>query len=51
MKDYEEGRKCLSPSIFRKSKGPIILTTSYAALTSNNTIEAAVGKSGSVIST
>jgi hypothetical protein len=25
MKDYEGGRKCLSPSIFRKNKGPLIL--------------------------
>jgi len=42
MKDYEEGRRCLSPSVFRKSKGPIILTTSYATLTANNTIDAQV---------
>ncbi len=28
MKDYECGMRCLSPSIFRKSKGPIILATS-----------------------
>ena len=25
MKDYEGGKKCLSPSIFRKNKGPLIL--------------------------
>jgi hypothetical protein len=51
MKDFEEGRRCLSPSIFRKSKGPIILTTSSAALTSNNTIEAAVNKPGALLTT
>ena len=25
MKDYQGGKKCLSPSIFRKNKGPLIL--------------------------
>jgi hypothetical protein len=25
LKDYEGGKKCLSPSIFRKTKGPLIL--------------------------
>jgi|LauGreDrversion4_2_1035121.scaffolds.fasta_scaffold2162218_1 hypothetical protein len=42
MKDYEEGRRCLSPSVFRKSKGPIILTTSSSALTANSTIDASI---------
>jgi hypothetical protein len=42
MKDYEEGRRCLSPSVFRKSKGPIILTTSSNALTANSTIDASI---------
>jgi hypothetical protein len=42
MKDYEEGRRCLSPSVFRKSKGPIILTTSSSALTANNSIDASI---------
>jgi hypothetical protein len=26
MKDFEAGKKCLSAQIFRKSKGPIILS-------------------------
>jgi hypothetical protein len=36
MKDYECGRRCLSPSIFRKSKGPIIFATSTSATATNN---------------
>jgi hypothetical protein len=32
MKNYEQGMKVLSPSIFRKSKGPIVLAASAAAL-------------------
>lgn len=27
MKDYEGGKKCLSPSIFRKNKAPLIVGT------------------------
>jgi len=40
MNDYEEGKKVLSPSIFRKNKGPIILAASMAAISSNNSLEA-----------
>ena len=32
MKNYEQGMKVLSPSIFRKSKGPVVLAASAAAL-------------------
>lgn len=32
MKEYEGGKRCLSPSIFRKSKGPVVLTASSAAI-------------------
>jgi hypothetical protein len=35
MKEYECGRKCLSPSIFRKSKGPIIFATSTSTAATN----------------
>lgn len=35
MKEYECGRRCLSPSIFRKSKGPIIFATSTSAAATN----------------
>ena len=42
LKDYEDGRKCLSPSIFRKSKGPIIFTASHTSITSNSNFEATV---------
>lgn len=34
MKNYEQGMKVLSPSIFRKSKGPVVLAASASALTS-----------------
>jgi len=43
MKDYEHGKKVLSPSIFRKSKGPII----FAASSANFSVESTV-KSGSL---
>ena len=26
MKDYEQGKRVLSPTIFRKSKGPLIMS-------------------------
>jgi len=26
MKDYEQGKRVLSPTIFRKSKGPVIMS-------------------------
>ena len=42
MKDYEGGKRCLSPSIFRKSKGPIVLTASAAAITSTNTFDTTI---------
>jgi hypothetical protein len=32
IKDYQDGKKCLSPSIFRKSKGPIIFTAQSGTL-------------------
>jgi hypothetical protein len=35
MKEFEGGRRCLSPSIFRKSKGPIIFATSSSSITTN----------------
>jgi hypothetical protein len=35
MKEYECGRRCLSPSIFRKSKGPINFATSSTATATN----------------
>ena len=35
MKEYECGRRCLSPSIFRKSKGPIIFATSTSSAATN----------------
>lgn len=35
MKEYECGRRCLSPSIFRKSKGPIIFATSTSTAATN----------------
>lgn len=31
MKNYEQGMKVLSPSIFRKSKGPLVLAASAVA--------------------
>jgi hypothetical protein len=46
LKDYEGGKKCLSPSIFRKTKGPLILgsgnissgaTSTSSETTSKNT--------------
>jgi hypothetical protein len=30
IKDSEGGKKCLSPSIFRKSKGPVVLAAPMA---------------------
>jgi hypothetical protein len=42
MKEYEEGKKILSPSIFRKSKGPIMLSASSTALTSTNSLTASL---------
>jgi hypothetical protein len=42
IKDFEDGKKCLSPSIFRKSKGPIIFSASHQALTSNATFETSI---------
>ena len=39
MKDFENGKRCLSPSIFRKSKGPVILSSSCAAFMGNNQLE------------
>jgi hypothetical protein len=35
MKEFEGGRRCLSPSIFRKSKGPLIFATSSSSITTN----------------
>jgi hypothetical protein len=34
MKEYECGKKCLSPSIFR-SKGPVVLASSSASTSAN----------------
>jgi hypothetical protein len=34
LKEFEEGKRVLSPSIFRKSKGPIILSASAAGFIS-----------------
>ena len=34
LKEFEEGKRVLSPSIFRKSKGPIILSASAAGFAS-----------------
>lgn len=31
IKDYEAGKKCLSPSIFRKTKGPLIVGTNQSS--------------------
>lgn len=42
MKEYAGGKKCLSPSIFRKSKGPIVLVASSQTLTSTGVLEAPV---------
>ena len=39
MKDYALGKKCLPPSIFRKSKGPIILSTSSQYLNVSGPLE------------
>ena len=39
MKEYECGKRCLSPSIFRKSKGPIVLAASSSTFASTNTFE------------
>jgi hypothetical protein len=33
MKEFEEGKRVLSPSIYRKCKGPIILSSSIAGVT------------------
>lgn len=35
MKEYECGKKCLSPSIFRKSKGPVVLASASASTSAN----------------
>ena len=39
IKDFEDGKKCLSPSIFRKSKGPIIFSASHNSVNSNVNFE------------
>ena len=39
IKDFEDGKKCLSPSIFRKTKGPIIFSASHNSLNSNANFE------------
>jgi hypothetical protein len=39
VKDYEDGKKCLSPSIFRKTKGPIIFTAQGGSLNGGTTFE------------
>lgn len=31
MKEYHAGKKCLSPSIFRKAKGPLIVGTTFTS--------------------
>jgi len=42
IKDFEGGKKCLSPSIFRKSKGPIIFASQNANVLSNGNFEVSV---------
>lgn len=42
MKEFEEGKRVLSPTIFRKSKGPIMLSANAASLTSTNSVASAV---------
>jgi hypothetical protein len=37
LKDYEGGKKCLSPSIFRKTKGPLILGSGNITSTTTST--------------
>ena len=44
MKDYEQGKRVLSPSIFRKSKGPIILAASSAAISTTMTFDTVTSK-------
>jgi len=40
IKDFEGGKKCVSPSIFRKSKGPIIFASQNSQIqaTSNGDV-------------
>jgi hypothetical protein len=32
MKDYYRGKKCLSPSIFKKTKGPLIIGSTNSSV-------------------
>ena len=40
MKDFEHGKKVLSPTIFRKSKGPIIIAAPSANFSVETTVKA-----------
>jgi hypothetical protein len=42
MKEYEGGKKCLSPSIFRKSKGPMVLAAASSTLTSAGNVDLSI---------
>lgn len=39
IKDYEGGKKCLSPSIFRKTKAPLIVGSSNSSTKASTNID------------
>jgi hypothetical protein len=39
IKDYEGGKKCLSPSIFKRTKGPLIVGTNHSSATTSTSSE------------
>lgn len=46
IKDSEDGKKCLSPSIFRKSKGPIIFASSNPTVAPSGSVDAQFKSNG-----